>query len=299
MKNNNKFYRMLLENISDGVYFVDSERRITYWNKGAERLSGYTAGEVQGKCCKDNILSHIDGEGTKLCEERCPLSQTISDGQPREAEIYLHHKNGHRIPILMRTSPIREPGGRIIGAVEIFRDNTAGLAARQKIADLKKVALFDYLTGVGNRKYVEMNLDTRLNEMHRYSLSFGVLFIDVDKFKDVNDTYGHYFGDRVLTMVANTLSLNLRPFDIIGRWGGDEFLAVLINIDGKQLYSIAERLRILVEGSGISIGSSDIGVTVSIGATLARADDSPHSLWKRADSLMYQSKADGRNTVTM
>ena len=161
------------------------------------------------------------------------------------------------------------------------------------------MALLDPLTELGNRRYIEMNLKARLEEMHRYGWPFGVLFIDVDRFKEVNDRYGHDIGDRVLKMVGKTMVNNLRSFDFLGRWGGEEFIAILANVNGDHLHSVANRCRLLVEQSSISIRDKDIRVTVSIGASPARLHDTVEMLVRRADRLMYGSKTSGRNCVMM
>ena len=101
--NDNTLRGKLLDCLYDGVYFADLDRRITYWNKGAERLTGYTAQETVGRCCFDKFLMHMDDRGS--CLAGCPLRQTLSDGQQREAELYLLHKNRHRVPVSVRVSP--------------------------------------------------------------------------------------------------------------------------------------------------------------------------------------------------
>jgi PAS domain S-box-containing protein len=125
MPDQNDFYRELLDYLTDGIYFTDKERRIAYWNKGAEALAGYSSQEVIGKCCKDNLLMHVDALGRELCLHGCPLDATIQDGKPREAEVFLHHKNGHRVPIRVRIAAMRNDAGEIVGAVEAFSDNSA------------------------------------------------------------------------------------------------------------------------------------------------------------------------------
>jgi diguanylate cyclase (GGDEF)-like protein len=143
-----------------------------------------------------------------------------------------------------------------------------------------------------------MHLGNRLEEMHRYGWTFGVHFVDIDDFKRVNDTYGHDAGDRVLKIVARTLSGNARPFDLFGRWGGDEFVSVIENVSYKNLDLIANRFRLLVENSYFSVGDKRIRVTVSIGATVARMHDKADKILKRADQLMYESKKAGKNRLT-
>jgi diguanylate cyclase (GGDEF)-like protein/PAS domain S-box-containing protein len=294
-----ELYKNILDSMYDGVYFVDRTRKITYWNRGAERISGYQSSEVVGKRCSDNILMHVDDKGASLCKSMCPLAKTIIDRVTRETEAYLHHKNGHRVPVVIRTTPLHDAAGRIIGGVEIFSDNSSQVAVRQRFEELQKIALIDPLTGAANRRYIEMNLDTRLNELNRYGWSFGILFIDIDHFKQVNDTYGHDAGDRVLKMVSGTIMSNLRAFDILGRWGGEEFIAIMINVNEELLYSIANRFCSLVEQSTLSVNSEIVRVTVSIGAALAHAEDTVEQLLKRADRLMYLSKASGRNRVSI
>ena len=118
------FFREVLDHVSDGVYFVDIERRIFYWNESAFRLTGYRAAEILGKSC-DEFLCHVDAAGKRLCQDGCPLTASMRDGGTHEAKIFLRHKQGRRIPVAVRVQPIRAADGSIVGAVEIFSDETA------------------------------------------------------------------------------------------------------------------------------------------------------------------------------
>ncbi len=291
------FFKDLLDNLSDGVYFVDRDRRILYWNRGAERITGYRADEVVGRLCFDNILMHVSPDGCALCQGLCPLARTIQDGRARENEVFLHHRDGHRVPVLVRISPLRDEGGTMAGAVEVFSDNSSKVAALRKIEELQEVALLDPLTQLGNRRYCDITLTDKFAEMGRFGWSFGVLFMDLDNFKSVNDRYGHDIGDETLRIIAKTLLTNTRTMDFIGRWGGEEFLAVILNVDAEKLVQIGERFRMLVAQSSLSLGADRISVTISTGATLASPDDTQDSLMRRADALMYRAKAEGRNRV--
>ena len=113
-------YKLWLDNLFDGAYVVDTKRVIQYWNKAAEELTGFTADEVVGRSSADNILNHVDLAGNLLCIIGCPLLGTLCDGQKREELVFLHHKQGHRIPIQIRVSPIQDESGKVIGAIEIF-----------------------------------------------------------------------------------------------------------------------------------------------------------------------------------
>lgn len=295
-----ELHQKILDNIYDGVYFVDRDRKITYWNKGAERITGYKSTEVIGLRCSDNLLMHIDSEGNLLCFGLCPLAMTIGDGTLREAEIYLHHKDGHRVPVFVRVAPIRDPDGQIIGAVEIFNDNSTHIDLVKQLDQFRELALVDSLTGLANRRYAEMYLRGKFEEMRNSGHPlFGVLFIDIDHFKRVNDLFGHDMGDEVLRMVAMTLKKAVNKGGVVCRWGGEEFIAVVLAKSSDDLYSIAKSLCVLVERSGFNAGPNSISVTVSIGAALAEANDTVDSLIKRADQLMFQSKKLGRNRVSL
>jgi len=293
------FYETLLDNLYDGVYFVDRERKITFWNKAAERITGFTKAEVLGKRCADNLLRHVDNRGNALCEGACPLSHTLLDGQFRSASVFLHHKQRHRLPVAIGVAPITDKGLNIIGAVEIFRDNSATVAALEHLKELEDLAYLDGLTRIANHTYLENFIVGKFNELRRLGWSFGVIFVDVDRFKQVNDTYGHQTGDEVLKMVSQTLLKNCRSFDLVGRWGGEEFVCVISKLkDPGQIVDIAERLRALVESSWVSLTDCSFHVTISLGVTLARIQDTPETLIQRADGLMYRSKTAGRNRTT-
>jgi diguanylate cyclase (GGDEF)-like protein len=143
-----------------------------------------------------------------------------------------------------------------------------------------------------------MTLQIRLQELKRYGLTCGVIFLDIDGFKQVNDTYGHKVGDQILVMVGNTLITKSRPFDVIGRWGGEEFVCLLRNVDEKTIYTLAERYRVLLEGAYLFTSHGPIRVTASIGATLATVGENWEKAIERADRLMYVSKQTGKNRVT-
>lgn len=292
-------YQEIIENLHDGLYFVDRNRIITYWNKAAEKISGFRADEVVGKSCADNVLAHVDSEGNSLCTSTCPLEATIEDGQFREADVYMHHKDGHRIPVSVRASALSDTKGNIVGAIELFTDISHQTANELRVKELEKMALLDNLTQLANRNYIEKELQVRFDEIKRYQVPFGILFMDIDHFKRFNDTYGHHVGDEVLKFVAATFVANARPFDLFGRWGGEEFIGIIRNIHAEDLECLGNRLRSLIEKSYILHKDEKLNVTISIGATLVKENDTIDSLTKRADVFLYESKAKGRNCLTM
>ncbi len=294
-----EFFRSLLDDFYDGVYFVDRNRVITYWNAAAERITGYSAADAVGISCADNLLQHVGQDGSPLCTDGCPVSATLADGQRREADVFLHHRNGHRLPVTVRVAPIRDPEGSIIGAVEVFSDSSSKMEALQRASELEAIAFRDALTGVANRALTEITLRARHDELRRYGWPYGVLFVDVDHFKLVNDVHGHEVGDQVLRMVSGTLKGVVRASDLVGRWGGEEFVVVLVNIDRAKLRATAERLLQLVRTSRLDLSDGSLSVTVSVGGGVARREEEPLDAVRRADQLMYCSKREGRDRVTI
>ena len=295
-----QFYKEVLDHIHDGVYLVDQQRRIKYWNRAAEELSGYAASEVLGSCCSDNILVHTDDKGMQLCLTACPLAATMADGQSRQAAVYLRHKAGHRVPVTIKVAPLLNGRGELVGAVETFSDDSFHHSMTARISELEQLSLIDPLTGAGNRRYADMTLATRFNELRRYGWPFGILLCDIDNFKSVNDQYGHQVGDEVLRMVARDIAGGMRsPDSLFFRWGGEEFLLIVAHVDHQQLYAVAERIRLLVTKSAIPLNQERLGVTISLGATLAAPADGPEQMVRRADELLYLSKNAGKNRTTI
>ncbi len=292
-------YKNVIDSLHDGLYLVDRDRIITYWNKAAEKISGFSAEEVVGRSCAENILTHVDSDGNVLCLGMCPLAESIAENKPGEATVYLHHKSGHRIPVSVRTNVLLDTKGKVIGGVELFTDISSHSANELRVKELEKMALLDNLTQLANRNFIEHEIKNRLEEKKRFNVPFGILFIDIDFFKKINDTYGHDVGDQVLKFVANTFVRNARPFDLYGRWGGEEFLGIIRNVSDRDLQHLGDRLRMLVEKSYIVHGNKKLTVTISIGATLVTEDDSIAGLIKRADRLLYESKKKGRNQLTI
>lgn len=285
-------FHAFVDSMREGVYFLDPARRIQYWNAGARRISGFSADDVLGKHCANDILKHVDESGNNLCKGECPMAQTIADGVVREKRLFLHRKDGHRVSVEVCCVQIRDAKGRVAGALETFRE-----APAQNGAD--SPARVCPMTGVPNRVYAEEELAAKLEAMRQQHLSLGVLFAGVDRIIHINDHFGKHIGDLALKMAARSLSSGLRPNDILARWAGVEFLAILPGIKHIEVRSLAERLRMLVENSSREVSQDRMRVTVSIGACVCRLDDTAQSVINKVDRCMRESRAHGGNRVTM
>lgn len=285
-----------MDRIDEGVYFVDLDRRITFWNRGAEKLSGYASADMVGFKCSDNLLRHITPEGRPLCGEGCPLAATMQDGDVRDVEVYMHHKDGSRQPVAVRAAPLSDQSGNVIGAIEVFSDRRDRREILKELESLRHEVLTDSLTGLGNRRALEIIAKSRLEGLEEGKNGFALIMADIDHFKKVNDTYGHEVGDRVLKMVASSLGSAVRPLDAAIRWGGEEFVLLCPNVGIEALAEVAERVRVVVEHSWINLeDGSPLGATISVGAARAAMGEALGAILGRADARLYEAKRTGRN----
>jgi len=290
-------YQNILNHLLEGVYVVDRDRKILYWNQKAERITGYLSEEVVGHSCQENLLVHVDGEGNNLCKGLCPLAKTMMDAQPRNALVFLHHKQGHRVAVNVRTIPFHNDAGEIVGGIELFRQVSEDAEEMERIQKLEKMAFIDELTQLPNRRFFLSTLQRKLVEWQHFHSRSALFIADIDHFKRFNDSYGHDVGDRVLQTVARTLSGNVRGGDLVCRWGGEEFSGLLVAGKSSDLLTSLERLRMLVEKSFLMLEGKKVQVSVTIGASFVRNGDDGDSWMKRADSLLYSGKQKGRNRV--
>lgn len=287
--------KILFEAFHEAIYIVDNERKILYFNPAASQISGFEKDEMVNTFCFDNKLNHVDEKGKKLCLDGCPLVESIKTNQIVENFVYLHHKNGHRIRVHVRVIPYEE-NGKIIGAIEVFTDVTERNLLLEELIIQKKLSLLDPLTGLFNRRFLHEEFPT-LAKAISDDEKLGILFIDVDDFKLINDKHGHLIGDEVLKNISKTIQYNLKGNDFVIRYGGDEILVLLRNADQDNVEFVAEKLRILVKNSvsrGIKQG---LKTTISVGATIHDRKESLLQAINRADHAMYLAKSQGNNQV--
>ena len=164
--------------------------------------------------------------------------------------------------------------------------------------ELRERANKDLLTMLPNRPAIASTLDTEISRCHRDRRTVGVILLDIDHFKRINDTYGHFTGDAVLRETAIRLRGNMRPYDQVGRYGGEEFLVVLPNCDLEQAGNQAERMRARLHGAPMIVDGVEINVSASFGVTVSDGSERSPDLFVRvADEALYRAKAGGRNCV--
>jgi diguanylate cyclase (GGDEF)-like protein/PAS domain S-box-containing protein len=294
-----RFLTDLIDAIPEGLYVTNDRREIVYWSEGAARITGYPASDVVGSHCYDDILVHTDVYGHKLCTDACPLEGCIADGHARSVnEVLLKREDGERLAVYVKTRRFSLDDSYY--GVEVFGEleAVAGREVTRLIQKLSDSAVTDPLTGLFNRRYIDIMLEQQINLYQRIGQRFGVTQIDVDDFKPVNDAFGHATGDEALKFVATILSDGTRKIDLLARYGDDEFVVVSAVGGDDDLRRLGERALHSVRGSRfVTPGEESLAMTVSIGATLVRADDDSGALvLARADEALYQAKQAGGDT---
>jgi diguanylate cyclase (GGDEF)-like protein/PAS domain S-box-containing protein len=274
-------FRTIVEAATDAILSTSLDGVIESWNPGAERLFGYSAEEAVGM----HVLRLVPRE---LRDHALRLLRQVAGGEAAEGiEARRLARDGRAVDIALNLSPMRAPDGTTTGVAAVVRDISG---SKQLEDQLRELALRDPLTGLYNRRHFETELERQLSLARRTGQPGAVLMIDLDRFKEVNDTFGHEAGDELLRGVAAVLTDRLRTSDLIARVGGDEFAAILVDVDDDHGVAVArgleERIHGLRGGSGGTIATSaSIGV-----AGFGTGDQSREDVLRGADRSMYERK---------
>jgi len=261
-----------------GVYLVDTDRRIVFWNDGAERITGYLRHQVVGRLCKENILMHCDEQSCSLCGIACPISETMHEGRPREARVYLHHRSGHQVPVHLRVAPIRDDRGSIIGAAESFEEQNV----ESHDGELAAYGCLDVATGVPNHDFTQSHLRESLATYNEYRVPFGVLLIHVDHLQQVQASHGRQATEFILRAAAGTIRNVLGAGEFLGRWKENEFLAVKTGCDEVQIERTVKSLQKIVSCSSVRWWDDQLVVHVSVGHATVLPGDTVEAMVDRA-----------------
>lgn len=296
---NAETFRAALESLQTGVCIVDRERKISFWNDGAERITGFLRQEVMGRFCGEILLIKFQEKRAAICELSCPLVSAMRDGKARESRVYLHHKAGYAVPVSLRAVPLRDASGHVIGAAESFVERPCVSSRRSPESDLAIGHGLDAVTQLPDYPYSESHLIDRLKFASEHKIPFGMLCIQVDHLDKLTATHGLDAGEAILNVVAHTLRNGIDPQDFLGRWAEDQFLAIVANCNESDLLATAERLTRLAHSSEIVWWGDQLSVTVSVGGTLMHAGDNVIPLLYRTGKALRQAIAQGGNQAVV
>jgi diguanylate cyclase (GGDEF)-like protein/PAS domain S-box-containing protein len=278
----------ILDNMPDVFYRTDLQGLITLMSPSCEEVLGYAADEMIGRPLASFYCTPSE-------REKILNALQEGKGQARHVEACLTHKNGSKVWISTNAYMRLDENGQNIGVEGIARD----ISKRKELEDkLTTLARIDDLTQVYNRRYFYEEAEKQLVLAHRYQRPAAILMLDLDRFKQVNDTYGHRAGDEVLRHFAQICRETVRETDIIGRTGGEEFAILLPETELDSAFLLAERVRSRVKSSTLKLDASTLSYSVSIGVTVKNSEKMHiEELLSQADKALYEAKEAGRNGI--
>ncbi len=287
----------ILENIHDGVFSVDFEQNIYNINKSAIKMLGYDSKDE----LKTKTINQIYSNTNKIkLQELLDKTKANCSDCHRHIEAYLNKKNGDKILCDLYITPLYNENDEIYSTAWLFEDITDKKAKELLLINQSKAleyhAYHDILTELPNRLLLNDRISQAINYSKRYNKKLGILFIDLDKFKNFNDTYGHHFGDELLLEVTKRLKKIIRSEDTLARIGGDEFVLLVRNINSRDdLKTIAQKILDVFVDSFV-IDDVSLYITCSIGISIFPEDSKDkNELLKFADAAMYRAKELGKS----
>lgn len=272
----------ITEQTANGVLYTDANKKIVWCNEGFSLLSGYSLAELKGKTPAEVLQGEETSDKTIK-----KLRRQINAGKPFEADILNYHKLGRPYWVHVYGRPLQDESNHTYGYIAIQRDITARV---NRYLELEKLAHLDGLTGLTNRRYLEAHLEKMLLPASA-NTTLALFIIDLNGFKEINDTYGHLSGDDVLCEIASRLINVSRQEDLIARLGGDEFAMVIADVTSVEIEQICERLLKSCLNPIIIENSNEVAVGMSIGVARFPQDGTNlKSLFNCADKAMYHAK---------
>lgn len=272
-----------------GMMLVDLEWKINRVNRSICEMLGYTEAELLTKTFQE--ITHPEDISTDLDLVRQMIAGDINDYR---LEKRYFHKDGHVIWMLLSASLLKDQNRIPLHFIFHIQDISEYKKIQKQISEY---AYQDPLTNLPNRRLLQDRLNLALTHARRYKRHMGIMFLDIDHFKAINDTHGHAFGDELIRAVANRLSECVRSADTVCRLGGDEFVIVISEIANQHDISVVAEKILKRTSEPISIEGIEAHVTMSVGAVIydAETDDNADTLMKKADQALYEMKREGRN----
>jgi len=293
-----EIFQSVLETLQTGVYLVDRDRRIKFWNEGAERITGFIRQDVVGRFLRDHLLAPSTQSKELEADPADPINMVFRDGKSSMRNVSILHRDGYRVPVVLHTIPIRNSHGTVVGAAESFDKNRTASDWTRRRAGLSDFGCLDEVTGVPSRKFMETRVRENLTTFAEHKIPFGVLIVEVDDMHEFRSSRGPGVVPMILRAVAQTVENSLRPTDLIGRWSEDRFLAVLMECPESEVVRVGERVRKIVGLSEIEWWGDTFSITCAFGGAGSRIGDSLEQLTERAEKSLEESIAKGGNCVT-
>ncbi|HUM05603.1 MAG TPA: diguanylate cyclase [Terriglobales bacterium] len=263
-------FRSLLEELPVGIYVVDREQRIRFWNRGAQQITGHLAHELVGQHDTGHLLKPCDRQGRLLCDEHSPVVATLRHGHSQQFFAFYLHKNGHRVAVKVRIRPILEHGDAVVGALNLFEE---AFSFRDDAFGPLMYGCLDATTGVPSQRLTHAVLEQCITGMEETHSGFGLLRVRILGLQEFGSKHGPQSMAPFLRATAQTLRHNLDADSFLGRWGEDQFVAVLPSSSPVLVAAAAERIRKLLSQSEISWWGDHFRIEAEVESAVARPGD--------------------------
>ena len=297
--NDPAIYQTILDGLETGVYIVDRTRRIRYWNEGAEKITGYLRQDVVGHFLRDHLLTTSDASADLDSDPEDPINLAFRDGKPSVLNVSILHKEGYRLPIILRTNPIRNSHGAVIGAAESFEKSRSVDESTRRYAALADSGCLDVVTGVAAQTFMETQFRENLVTFNEHHIPFGILLLQIDELDQYRARRGPGVVPTILRIIAQSVENCLRPTDVLGCWEKNQFLAILTDCKESEVALVGERVRKIIGRSEIEWWGDKFSITSSIGGSGARAGDNVETALVRAEASLRESAVKGGNCVSV
>jgi PAS domain S-box-containing protein/diguanylate cyclase (GGDEF)-like protein len=291
--------RSVLEDLPTGIYLVDRNGKILLWNQGAERITGHLRQDVVGHACREDFLGNSDSDGEQVTAAAAALEAVLREGKAAESQVSFRHKSGHLVPVRLRAIPMRDAQGAIIGAAECFDELVNVGEWNRRHSKLAEYGCLDSASGFLNQKMIEAHLRECLATFADQPVPFCILCIAFDRLEEVKERYGPAAIAAVLRVAGQTLENSLRPTDHLGRWRENEFLAIVMECTHSEISTVGDRLRRMIRGAKIIWWGDSLPITISMGATPAKLDDSVLEAMRRAEGALAESVSLGGDRIVV
>ncbi|MDI9569539.1 MAG: diguanylate cyclase [Pseudomonadota bacterium] len=294
-------FKQVVDMANIGIVILDRELYVRHWNNWMAMRTGIAKEKILGVHLFDHFPNLDNPRFLRNVKSTLTFGNYLFFSQklhhylfPMPAEGSLNMRFD-KMQQSCTSYPLRDEDNRITHVCITVQDVTAIAAYEAKLLDMN---LRDSLTGAYNRRFLAARLKEEIDRHKRYGRTLSLLMLDIDYFKNVNDTYGHHCGDSVLKSICEVISAMLRNVDLLIRFGGEEFCCLLPETDLAAAMILAERIRKSIEQEVFRFEGREIRLTVSLGVHELHADhDSPESLLRNADKALYRAKETGRNCV--
>lgn len=290
------FQQKLLDNMHDAVVFVDNTGRITLWNRGAERMTGIPSKGILQRTFLPSVIRMRTDQGKLIKDDECPVAMAIQSGVQWMKRFIIKGRSGNEMAVDGHAMPVVGNDGTVLGITLLLHDASSQITLEQRCQNLHEIATRDPLTQVANRAEFDRVLSLFVDAHKQSKLPCSLLICDIDRFKRINDTFGHQAGDAIIQSFAKVLQNAARPGDLVARYGGEEFVVLCADCDNASIASRGEELRSMFAELRQPALNSQC-VTASFGVTEIQPGDTAETMLRRADRALLLAKETGRNKV--